>query len=84
MTTLRGIAQPSDCLLTHMLLAYWRMLLVCVRGVSAIPHIYTSVLQALRGGTQRGAWRGDCRGIGAGLCTILNLNFREFLFCEVQ
>ena len=27
MTTLRGIAQPSDCLLTHMLLAYWRKLL---------------------------------------------------------
>jgi hypothetical protein len=28
MTTLRGIAQPSDCFLTHMLLAYWRKLLV--------------------------------------------------------
>ncbi len=28
MTTLRGIAQPSDCLLAHMLLAYWRELLV--------------------------------------------------------
>jgi hypothetical protein len=27
MTTLRGIAQLSDCLLTHMLLAYWRKLL---------------------------------------------------------
>src|SRR5215218_6240671 len=27
MTTLRGIAQPSDYLLTHMLLAYWRKLL---------------------------------------------------------
>ena len=27
MTTLRGIAQPSDRLLTHMLLAYWRKLL---------------------------------------------------------
>src|SRR5215217_6994724 len=27
MTTLRGVAQPSDCLLTHMLLAYWRDLL---------------------------------------------------------
>jgi hypothetical protein len=30
MTTLRGIAQPSDPLLTHMLLAYWRKLLACV------------------------------------------------------
>src|SRR5215208_8391331 len=28
MTTLRGIAQLSNCLLTHMLLAYWRKLLV--------------------------------------------------------
>ena len=28
MTTLRGIAQPPDCLLAHMLLAYWRKLLV--------------------------------------------------------
>jgi hypothetical protein len=28
MTTLRGISQLSDCLLTHMLLAYWRKLLV--------------------------------------------------------
>jgi len=28
MTTLRGIAQPSDCPLTRTLLAYWRKLLV--------------------------------------------------------
>jgi hypothetical protein len=28
MTTLRGMAQPSDCLLTHMLPAYRRKLLV--------------------------------------------------------
>src|SRR5919107_744942 len=28
MTTLRGIAQPSNYLLTHRLLAYWRKLLV--------------------------------------------------------
>jgi hypothetical protein len=27
MTILRGIAQPADYLLTHMLLAYWRKLL---------------------------------------------------------
>jgi len=27
MTTLRGIAQPSDCPLTRTLLAYWRKLL---------------------------------------------------------
>src|SRR5215212_3810383 len=28
MATLGGIAQPSDCLLRHMLLAYWRKLLL--------------------------------------------------------
>jgi len=28
----------------------------------------------------QGAWRGDCRGIVAGLCRILDMNFREFLF----
>src|SRR5215207_10110288 len=35
MITLRGIAQPSDCLLTHILLAYWRKLLaqVCTAQV---------------------------------------------------
>ena len=31
MRTLRGIAQLSNCLLTHMLLAYWRKLLVAMR-----------------------------------------------------
>jgi hypothetical protein len=33
-----------------------------------------------QGGAERGAWRGDCRGIGAGLCRILDMNFREFIF----
>jgi hypothetical protein len=33
-----------------------------------------------RGGAERGAWRGDCRGIGTGLCTILDVDFREFQF----
>jgi hypothetical protein len=28
----------------------------------------------------RNVWRDDFRGIGAGLCRILNPNFREFLF----
>ena len=28
----------------------------------------------------RGAWRGDSMGIGAGLCTMLDMAFREFLF----
>src|SRR5215217_7101552 len=34
MTTLRGIAQLSDCLLTHMLLAYWRKLLQTISKLS--------------------------------------------------
>jgi hypothetical protein len=33
-----------------------------------------------RGGAERGAWRGDFRGIGMGLCRILDMNFREFQF----
>src|SRR5919112_245172 len=66
MTTLRGIAQPSDCLLTHMLLAYWRKLLVCVRGVSAIPHIYTPVLQALGGWDPTGRLEGGLQGYRGG------------------
>src|SRR5215203_5954183 len=28
----------------------------------------------------RGVWRGDSKGTGAGLCRILHVNFREFLF----
>src|SRR5215207_6375593 len=28
----------------------------------------------------RGVWRGDSKGTGAGLCRILRVNFREFLF----
>jgi hypothetical protein len=31
----------------------------------------------------RGAWRDDFRGIGAGLCRILDMNFREFQFYDV-
>jgi hypothetical protein len=31
----------------------------------------------------RGAWSGNSRGIGAGLCRILDMNFREFVFYEV-
>jgi len=31
----------------------------------------------------RGAWRDDYRGIGAEICTILDMSFREFLFYEV-
>jgi hypothetical protein len=33
-----------------------------------------------RAGAMRGAWSGDSRGIGAGLCRILDMNFREYLF----
>jgi hypothetical protein len=58
---------------------------VCVRGVSAIPHIYTSVLQALAGRGRRGHLEGgDSRGIRAGLCRILGMNFRELRKVEIQ
>ena len=33
-----------------------------------------------RGTAERSAWRGDFRGIGAVLCRILDMNFRENLF----
>src|SRR5215208_8464471 len=41
MTTLRGIAQLSDWLLTHMLLAYWRKLLIGLFGVQAVYWFFT-------------------------------------------
>src|SRR5829696_2884720 len=47
MTTLRGIAQPSDCFLTHMLLAYWRKLLVfmgLLAGVTSVVHFCVLIL----------------------------------------
>jgi type IV secretory pathway VirB6-like protein len=53
MTTLRGIAQPSDCFLTHMLLAYWRKLLVAfplvISGVFDDPTQVLAILSALFG-----------------------------------
>jgi len=33
-----------------------------------------------RDGALRGVWRADYRGIAAVLCTILHVDFREFLF----
>src|SRR5215210_8213111 len=44
MTSLRGIAQPSDCPLTLTLLAYWRGLLT--RSCGEVPHL----LLVARGG----------------------------------
>jgi hypothetical protein len=41
----------------------WRLhTFVCVRGVSAIPHIYTSVLQALAGRGRTGRLEGGLQG----------------------
>jgi hypothetical protein len=42
-----------------------------------IAHIYPSVLQALAVRGRTGRLEGDCRGIGAGLCRILDMNFYE-------
>src|SRR5215203_6547858 len=33
-----------------------------------------------RDGAERGAWRGALRGTRVWLCTILHVNFREYLF----
>ena len=35
-------------------------------------------------GAKRGVWRGGSRGFGAGLCRILDMNFREINFYEVR
>jgi hypothetical protein len=43
-------------------------------------HIYPSGLQALLGGAMRVAWWGVSRSIGAEICSILHVNFREFIF----
>jgi hypothetical protein len=37
MATLRGTAQPSDCPLTHILLAYWRKLLTILLARGTHP-----------------------------------------------
>jgi hypothetical protein len=59
----------------------WRLqTFVCVRGVSAIVHIYTSMLQALAGRGRTGRLEGGFQGYQAGLFRILDMNFREFLF----
>ena len=53
---------------------------VCDQSASTIPHIHSSLLQALRAGQCGVPGGGDSRGIGAGICKILQTNFREFLF----
>ena len=59
-----------------MLRGLWRLqTFVCVRGVCSIVHIYTSVLEAL-GGPNGAPGGGDFRGIGAGLCRMLDMNIR--------
>ena len=46
-----------------------------------IAHIYPSMLQALSGRGYAGCLEtGVFRGSGVGLCSILDMNFREFLF----
>ena len=63
-----------------MLRILWRpQTFVCGRGVSAIAHIYPSVLQALAG-LCRVPGAGVFRGTGVRICRILDMNFREFLF----
>jgi len=53
-------------------------------AASTIAHIYPSVLQALAGRGRAGRLKGvNSGGIGAGLCTILHVNFREYLFHAV-
>ena len=49
-----------------------------------IAHIYPSVLQAVSGQGYSGCLEtGIFRGSGVRLCRILDMNFREFLFCAL-
>ena len=79
MTTLRGIAQPSDYLLTHMLLAYWRKLLVTVllpnykhRGTQVSYDAHSKWYPASRIGQsleEGGTARADFTGVRASTTT---------------
>src|SRR5829696_4663931 len=63
MTALRGIAQLSDCLLTHMLLAYWRKLLELRHGEVRKIHLpRTSVNKAASVSVYKGV--GTFSGLG--------------------
>jgi hypothetical protein len=48
-------------------------------GIQDRAYLSTGVTSGIRGAV-RGTWRGDFRGIGAGICKILQVNFRENLF----
>jgi hypothetical protein len=53
MRTLRGIAQLSNCLLTHMLLAYWRKLLGDKIQPDTAPPVITEVEKVSASGADR-------------------------------
>jgi hypothetical protein len=41
-------------------------------------YLYIGVTSSSGAGPNGGAWRGHSKGTGAGLCRILDMNFREF------
>jgi len=53
------------------------------RGTSTTPHSIHRCYKLQRDGAERGAYRGNFRGIGVRLCRILDMNFREYLFHDV-
>jgi hypothetical protein len=56
MTTLRGIAQLSNCLLTHMLLAYWRKLLAGDDEFSINSLLLKTNFAVMRRTSTSGSW----------------------------
>ena len=56
--------------------------IICLRQGSIRNPAYLSigVTSGTGAGPNGAPGGGDCRGIGAGLCRILDMNFREFLF----
>src|SRR5215218_10929003 len=52
---------------------------ICVRqkSIRNCAYLYIGVTSSSGAGPNGVAWRGDLRGIGAGLCRILDMNFRE-------
>jgi hypothetical protein len=55
---------------------------ICLRQerIRNRAYLYIGVTSSSGAGPNGGAWRGDSRGIGAGLCRILDMNFAELLF----
>jgi hypothetical protein len=55
---------------------------ICLRqeSIRNRAYLYIGVTSSSGAGPKGAPGGGDCRGVGAGICRILDMNFREFLF----